>query len=86
MNEEERKINMIKYFKMKAMEIEIKYALYSIIVTFVKEQNDFIEFAKRLYDALKDVPIEELRKELISNIAELVHEQAVKEREAEKSA
>lgn len=75
---------MIKYLKMKAMEIEIKYALYSTIVTFVKEQNDFIEFVQKLYDALKDVPVEELRKELISNIAELVHEQVVEEREAEK--
>ena len=65
---------MIKYLKMKAMEIEIKYTLYSTIVSFVKEQNDFIAFIQRLYIALKDVPIDELRSEFISNLAHIIHD------------
>lgn len=70
---------MIKYLKMKAMEIEIKYALYSTIVSFVKEQNDFIAFIQRLYIALKDVPVDELRSEFISNLAHIIHNENSKE-------
>ena len=77
---------MIKYLKMKAMEIEIKYMMYSTIITLMKEQKNVIDLVQKLYIALKDVPMEDLRKELISNIASLAHEQAVKERETEKSA
>lgn len=77
---------MIKYFMMKRNEWKVKAMFYGTIVSVIDEQKDIIGFVQRLYVALKDVPMEDLRKELISNIAELAHEQAVKEREAEKSA
>lgn len=77
---------IIKWFKNKVMEIEMKHALYSTIEEFAKEQEDIIKFVKNLYVVLKDVPVEELRKELISNIAHLAHDEAVKQRETEKSA
>jgi hypothetical protein len=77
---------IVKWFKNKAMEIEMKYALYSAIKEFAKEQENIIKFVKNLYVALKDVPIDDLRKELIKEIASLAHEQAVKERESEKTA
>lgn len=74
---------IVKWFKNKVMEIEMKHALYSTIEEFVKEQEDIIKFVKNLYVSLKDVPMEDLRKELISNIAQLAHEEAVKQRETE---
>ena len=89
----ERKIkimNIVKYWimkrKMKRDEVMVKAMLYGTIASIMNEQKDIIEFVQNMYMALKDVPMEDLRKELISNIAELAHEQAVKEREAEKSA
>lgn len=77
---------IIKWFKNKVMEIEMKHALYSTIEEFAKEQEDIIKFVKNLYVVLKDVPVEELRKELISNIAQLAHDEAVKQRATERSA
>lgn len=77
---------IIKWFKNKVMEIEMKHALYSTIEEFAKEQEDIIKFVKNLYVVLKDVPADELRKELISNISQLAHDEAVKQRETEKSA
>ena len=74
---------MIRYFMMKRNEWKVKAMFYSTIVSVMDEQKDIIGFVQRLYVALKDVPMEDLRKELISNIASLAHEQAVKEREAE---
>lgn len=77
---------MIRYFMMKRNEWKVKAMLYGTIVSIMDENKDIIGFVQKLYVALKDVPMEDLRKELISNIAQLAHEQAVKEREAEKSA
>lgn len=77
---------MIRYFMMKRNEWKVKAMFYGTIASIMDEQKDIIGFVQRLYGALKDVPMEDLRKELISNIASLAHEQAVKEREAEKSA
>lgn len=77
---------MIRYFMMKRNEWKVKAMFYGTIASVMDEQKDIIGFVQRLYGVLKDVPMEDLRKELISNIAELAHEQAVKEREVEKSA
>lgn len=77
---------IIKWFKNKVFEIEMKHALYSAIKEFTKEQENIIKFVKNLYVALKDVPIEDLRKELISNIAQLAHDEAVKQRESKQSS
>lgn len=77
---------MFEYFKMKRNEWKVKAMFYGMIVGFVENQKDFIDFIQKLYVAVKDVPADEIRKELITKIAELAHEQAVKERDVEKSA
>ncbi len=77
---------MIRYFMMKRNEWKVKAMLYGTIASVMDENKDIIGFVQKLYVALKDVPMEDLRKELIHEISQLAHEQAVKEREAEKSA
>lgn len=65
---------MFEYFRMKRNEWKVKNMFYGMILGFVDNQKDFIDFVQRLYIAVKDVPVNELRKELISKMAELVHE------------
>lgn len=65
---------MFEYFRMKRNEWKVKNMFYGMILGFVDNQKDFIDFIQRLYIAVKDVPVDELRKELISKMAELVHE------------
>ncbi len=59
---------MIKYFKMKEKEIELKTLLYSYALNFVKEKEDIIKVLTNLVTALKDVPPEELQEKLIEQI------------------
>lgn len=75
---------MITYFRMKKNEWKVKAQFYGLIVSVMNNQKDMIELVQNLYASLKDVPAEQLRSELMGKIAELVHQQAVKEREAEK--
>ena len=63
------------YFKMKKSEWKIKAMLYGTIATLIDNQKDVIELLKKLYTALKDVPAEELQKEFISKLAEIIHEE-----------
>lgn len=65
---------MIKYLKVKKMEIEFKYALYSSVRSIIKEQAQLLALMQRLYAALQDVPEEELKNEFVSKMAEIVHE------------
>ena len=65
---------MFEYFRMKRNEWKVKNMFYGMIINFVDNQKEFIDFVQRLYVAVKDVPADELRKELISKMAELVHE------------
>lgn len=59
---------MIKYFKMKKKEIELKTLLYNYALNFVKEKEDIIKVMTNLVTALKDVPPEELPEKLIEQI------------------
>ncbi|MBD5089536.1 MAG: hypothetical protein HDT30_12160 [Clostridiales bacterium] len=68
---------MFTYLKMKKYEYTLKLKFYKMIVKFMNNQTEiksFLEFVQKLYSALKDVPPEELQKEFISNLAEIVHE------------
>lgn len=76
---------MLKYFMMKRNELKVKAMFYNTIASIMDEQKDIIEFVQKLYLILKDVPMEELRSELIKQIALLAHEEGAKMREAEKS-
>ena len=76
---------IVKWFKNKVFEIEMKYAIYSTIEEFIKEQEDIIKFVKKLYIVLKDVPIEDLKKEFVHAIAEVVHEANQKDKTEQSS-
>ena len=69
------------WLKMKKNEIKVKLQFYSALMILIDNNKDIIAFVQRLYEELKDVPTEKLKEELISTIAKLSHEQAIKERE-----
>lgn len=61
------------YIKMKKNEWKIKATIYGVIATTIDNQKEFLSMIKKLYIALKDVPMEELQKEFISKLAEIIH-------------
>ena len=63
------------YFKMKAKEIRLKLALYSVIEEFVNEKADIVATIKKLYLAMMDTPVEELQNKLIDSLASIIHEE-----------
>ena len=72
---------MIRYFRVKIMELKVKEMLYSTILGVMNEQKDIIGLVQRLYVTLKDVPADELQKEFIRAVAEIVHEENKKTEE-----
>ena len=78
---------MIKsYIEMKKKEILVKSKLYGMILEIADEKEDLIRVIKDLYESLKGVSADELRKEFIGKLAEIIHNQSEKERESEKEA
>ena len=72
----ERKIIMITYFRMKRNEWKVKAMLYGTIAQIMDNQDeikDMINLVKRLYEELKDVPTEDLQKEFVSALADIIH-------------
>ena len=68
---------MITYFfRMKRNEWKVKAMLYGTIAQIMDNQDeikDMLDLAKRLYEELKDVPTEDLQKEFVSKLAEIIH-------------
>lgn len=67
---------MITYFRMKRNEWKVKAMFYGTIARLMDSQNeikDIINFAKKLYEELKDIPAEDLQKEFIGKLAEIIH-------------
>ena len=67
---------MITYFRMKRNEWKVKAMLYGTIAQIMDNQDeikDMINLVKRLYEELKDVPTEDLQKEFVSVLAEIIH-------------
>lgn len=67
------------YFKMKAQEIQLKLAFYSYFNALIDSQNDILLLVIRLYNSLKNLPIEELdpsalKEEIIDKMVENIHE------------
>lgn len=71
------KIIMITYFfKMKRNEWKVKAMLYGTIAQIMDNQDeikDMINIVKKLYEELKDIPTEDLQKEFVSKLAEIIH-------------
>ena len=67
---------MFTYFKMKRNEWTVKKMFYGAIVQLMDNQDeikDMINLVKKLYEELKDVPTEDLQKEFIGKLAEIIH-------------
>lgn len=66
---------MIKnWFLMKQKEIKTKLTFYSAIEKIMAEQKDFIRLLVKLNTALKNMSIEDLQKDFVSVVANIVHE------------
>ena len=68
---------MITYFiRMKRNEWKVKTMLYGTIAQIMDNQDeikDMINLVKKLYEELKDIPDEDLQKEFIGKLAEIIH-------------
>ena len=68
---------MFTYFiKMKKNEWKVKAMLYGTIAQIMDNQDeikDMLDLVKRLYEELKDVPTDDLQKEFVSALAEIIH-------------
>ena len=67
---------MITYIKYKFNEWKVKAIFYGAIVQIMDNQDeikDMINLAKKLYGELKDIPAEDLQKEFIGKLAEIIH-------------
>ena len=72
---------MVTYFKMKRNEWKVKAMFYGIIAQIMDNQNEIkevINLVKKLYGELKDVPAEDLQKEFIGKLAEIIHNESPK--------
>lgn len=67
---------MINYFRMKRNEWKIKAKFYGAIATLIDNQKDILGLLQKIYATLKDVPAEELQRELINKLAEIIHEES----------
>lgn len=76
MYEKEGWQTMIRYLKMKRAEWKVKAMLYGAIAALMEHQKDVLELLQKMYVALKDVPAEELRREFVSRLAELIHSES----------
>ena len=73
---------MFKYIKYKKNELKVKAMLYGTIAQIMDNQDeikDMLDLVKRLYEELKDVPTEDLQKEFVSALAEIIHNEEKKD-------
>ena len=67
---------MITYIKYKFNEWKVKKIFYGAIVQIMDNQDeikDMINLVKKLYEELKDIPAEDLQKEFIGKLVEIIH-------------
>ena len=67
---------MIEYITYKKNEWKVKAMFYRTIIQIMDNQDeikDMLDLVKRLYGELKDVPTEDLQKEFVSALAEIIH-------------
>ena len=73
---------MFVYIKYKKNEWKVKAMLYGTIAQIMDNQDeikDMINLVKKLYEELKDVPTEDLQKEFVSKLAEIIHNEGKKD-------
>ena len=73
---------MIKYITYKKNEWKVKAMFYGTIIQIMDNQDeikDMFDLVKRLYEELKDVPTEDLQKEFVSKLAEIIHNEEMKD-------
>ena len=63
------------YIKMKRNEWRIKATIYGTIAALINNQKELLSMSQKMYIALKDVPAEELQREFIGRLAEIIHEE-----------
>lgn len=71
---------MFAYFKMKRKQWKIKNAVYDGILEFMENKKDIVNTAKKLFEAVKDVPAEDIRDEFIGKLAEIIHAESRKKK------
>ena len=67
---------MFKYITYKKNEWKVKAMFYGTIAQIMDNQDEIknmLDLVKRLYEELKDVPTEDLQKEFVSKLAEIIH-------------
>ena len=67
---------MFTYFRMKRNEWKVKEIFYGAIVQLMDHKDeikDMITLVKRLYGEVKDVSTDDLQKEFVSALAEIIH-------------
>lgn len=64
---------MINYFRMKKAEWKIKAALWGAIASIIDNQKEVLNLLQKMYIVLKDVPAEDLQKEIVAKLAEIIH-------------
>ena len=65
-----------KYITYKKNEWKVKAMLYGTIVQIMDNQDeikDMLDLVKRLYEELKNVTTEDLQKEFVSALADIIH-------------
>ena len=73
---------MFTYFKMKKNEWTVKKMFYGAIVQLMDNQDEIkgmINLVKKLYEELKDIPAEDLQKEFVGKLAEIIHNEEKKD-------
>lgn len=66
---------MFTYLKMKKNEWRVKAMFYGTIAALIDNQKDVLTLLQKLYIALKNVSAEDLQKEFVAKLAEIIHEE-----------
>ena len=71
---------LINWYRAKKAELKVKAMFWGTIAGIIDNQKPIITMIQTLFAELKDVPVDELKGELISKVAEIIHAQAEMER------
>lgn len=72
---------IINWYRAKKAEYKIKAMAYGFIAEIIDGKQEIVETGKKIFDSLKGASLDEIKGLLIEKIAELAHEQAIREKE-----